>query len=174
MTTIQKHLMSYAELRELQKTHFLIRSEIPTEHAISLPLPTMKWGEPSYAYFAAAALRRPQEPMQQSAPDRWWVVAAYGGRLMVYALTKSITFPSGAKFEAVTLPRVAITRDELRQSLKTMEEKLETLTPRFFAGEPGDAIERRSLASMLTELLPEPLQPQYRAIVPDFFEWLEK
>ena len=174
MNQIEKQLMSYLELRERQKSNVLIRSEVPVEHAISLPLPTNRWGEPSYAYFAAAALRRPQEPMRQSAPDRWWIIAAYGGRMMVYALTKSIPFPSNAVFEAVTLPRVAMSRDELRQSLKTMEEKLEVLTPRFFAGEPGDAIERGSLASMLAELIPEPLQPQYRAMVPDFFEWLEK
>jgi hypothetical protein len=174
MNTIQKQLMSYSELRELQKSHFLVRSEVPTEHAISLPLPTIRWGEPSYAYFAAAALRRPQEPMRQSAPDRWWVLAAHGGRLMIYALTKSIPFPSNETYEAVTLPRITISRDELRQSLKTMEGILESLTPRFFAGEPGDAMERRSLAAMLTEHLPKPLQPQYRALVPDFFNWLEK
>jgi hypothetical protein len=174
MSTIQKHLMSYAELRELQKSHVLIHSEVPTEHAISLPLPTIRWGEPSYAYFAAPALRRPQEPMRQGAPDRWWVLAAHGGRLMVYALTKSIPFPSNDAFEAQTLPRVAISRDELRQSLKTMEGLLETLTPRFFAGEAGDAIERRNLGAMLAEHLPKPLQPQYRALVPDFFDWLEK
>jgi hypothetical protein len=93
---------------------------------------------------------------------------------MVYVLTKSIPFPSNAAFEAVTLPKVAISREELRQSLKTMEGMLESLTPRFFAGESGDAIERRNLGAMLAELLPKPLQPQYRALVPDFFEWLEK
>ena len=166
--------MSYTELRERQKSHILIRSEIPIEHAISLPLPTMRWGEPSYAYFAAPALRRPEEPMQQSAPDRWFVLAAHGGRLTIYALTKSIPFPSDAAFEAVTLPRVAMSREELRQSLKTMEGMLDSLTPRFFAGEAGDAIERRNLGAMLAELLPKPLQAQYRALAPDFFSWLEK
>jgi hypothetical protein len=174
MNPTEKILLNYSELREQQKSHVLIRSEVPIEHAISLPLPTIRWGEPSYAYFAAPALRRPQEPMRQSAPDRWWVVAAHGGRLMVYALTKSIPFPSDAAFEAVTLPRVAMSREELRQSLKTMEGKLESLTPHFFAGEPGDPMERGSLGSMLAELLPKPLQPQYRAVAPDFFEWLEK
>ena len=174
MNPIEKHLMSYLELRERQKSHILIRSEVPVEHAVSLPLPTIRWGEPSYAYFAASALRRPEELMRQSAPDRWWVLAAHGGRLMIYALTKSIPFPSNAAFEPVTLPRVTISREELRQSLKTMEAMLENLTPRFFAGESGDAIERRNLGAMLEELLPKPLQPQYRALVPDFFDWLEK
>jgi len=174
MNPIEKHLMSYFEIRERQKSHILIRSEVPVEHAVSLPLPTMRWEEPSYAYFAAPALRRPEEPMQQSVPDRWWVIAAHGGRLMVYALTKSIPFPSDAAFEAVTLPRVTMSREELRQSLKTMEGMLESLTPHFFTGEAGDSIERRNLGEMLAELLPKPLQPQYRALVPDFFAWLEK
>jgi hypothetical protein len=174
MPMIEKQLMSYSEIRERQKTHMLIRSEVPIEHAISLPLPTMAWGEPAFAYFAAPAVRRPETPMQQGAPDRWWVVAAHGGRLMVYALCKSIHFTADAKFETVTLPRITITRDELRQSMKTVEGLIGSLAPRFFAYEPGDAMERKNLADMLNELLPKPLQPQYRALVPDFFAWLEK
>jgi hypothetical protein len=173
-TGIDKRLMSYAELRERQKSHVLIRSEVPLEHAVSLPLPTLAWGEPAFAYFASPALRRPDEPMQQGAPDRWWVVGAYGGRGLVYALAKAVPFPLGAQFETVTLPRISISRDELRQSLKAVESALDSLAPRFFAHEPGDAAERKQLGAMLTELLPKPLQPQYRALAPDFFSWLEK
>jgi hypothetical protein len=171
---IEKRLMSYGELRERQKSHVLIRSEVPLEHAVSLPLPSLAWGEPAYGFFASPALRRPNEPMQQGAPDRWWMLAAYGGRVLVYALCKSLPFPGGAQFETVTLPRVALSRDELRQSLKAVEGALDGLVPRFFAQEPGDAQERKHLGAMLTELLPKPLHPQYRAMVPDFFSWLER
>ncbi len=170
---VEKHLIGYTELRERQKSHVLIRSEVPTEHAISLPLPTLSWGEPAFAFFAAPALRRPDEPMQQGAPDRWWVMGAHGGRLLVYALCKAVPFPSGGRFEGVTLPRLTIARDELRQSLKAVETSLDTLAPHFFAHEPGDELQRKQLGAMLAELLPKPLQPQYRALVPDFFSWLE-
>jgi hypothetical protein len=174
MNPMQKHLMNYSELRERQKSNVLTRSEVPIEHAVSLPLPTLKWGEPAYAFFAAPALRSPDAPMQQSAPDRWWVLAAHGGRLMIYALSKAIPFPSSEIFEAVTLPKLSMTRDELRQSLKTMEDLLDALVPQFFAQEAGDEVMRQNLAAMMSELLPKPLQPQYRALVADFFAWLEK
>jgi hypothetical protein len=174
MNPAQKHLMTYSELRERQKSNVLMRTEVPIEHAVSLPLPTLQWGEPAYAYFAAPALRSPDAPMQQSAPDRWWLLAAHGGRLLLYALAKSLAFPGGQVFEPVTLPRMSMSREELRNSLKTMEELLDALAPQFFAGEPGDQVMRRNLAAMLGEMLPQPLQPQYRALVPDFFAWLEK
>ena len=67
----------------------------------------MGWGEPAYAYFAAPALRKPDQPMQQGAPDRFWVLAAHGGRVLLYALSKAVPFPSGAQFDSVTLPRIA-------------------------------------------------------------------
>jgi hypothetical protein len=174
MNPAQKHLLTYSELRERQKSSVLMRTEVPIEHAVSLPLPTLQWAEPAYAYFAAPALRTPDAPMQQSAPDRWWVLAAHGGRLMIYALSKSIPFPGTTTFEPVTLPRMAMSRDELRQSLKTMEDLLDGLAPQFFAAEPGDEAMRRNLSAMLAEMLPKPLQPQYRALAPDFFAWLEK
>jgi hypothetical protein len=174
MNPVQKHLMSYSELRERQKSNVLMRSEVPIEHAVSLPLPTLKWGEPAYAFFAAPALRTPDAPMQQAAPDRWWVLTAHGGRLMIYALAKSIPFPADEVFESVTLPRLSMSRDELRQSLKTMEELLDGLTPQFFAQQAGDEVMRKNLSAMLSEMLPQPLQPQYRALAPDFFAWLEK
>jgi hypothetical protein len=174
MNPVQKHLISYSELRERQKSNVMLRSEVPIEHAVSLPLPTLRWEEPAYAYFAAPALRTPDAPMQQSAPDRWWVLAAHGGRLLIYALAKALAFPSDQMFEPVTLPRLSMSRDELRQSLKTMEELLDALAPQFFAGEAGDQVLRKNLAAMLAEMLPQPLQPQYRALTPDFFAWLEK
>jgi hypothetical protein len=174
VNTVQVSLMSYGELRERQKSHLLIRSEVPTEHAVSLPLPTLAWSEPGYAYFAAPAVRRPNEPMRQGAPDRWWVITARGGRLLVYALCKAQSFPTGAQFAPQTLPRISVSRDQLQQSLKAVEAALEAQAPLFFAQESGNAAERKHLLDMLGELLPQPLLPQYRALCADFFSWLER
>jgi hypothetical protein len=50
---------------------------------------------------------------------------------------------------------------------------LDRLAPLFFKGEPGPPEERKELADALAAMIPEPLALQYRALVPDFFAWLE-
>ena len=80
MNLPEKILLTYSEARKRQRNHCLRQSEIPVEHAISLPLPTKRWGKPSYAYFASPSLRSPGHPVEQGAPDRWWVTDAHGGK----------------------------------------------------------------------------------------------
>ena len=53
-------LLSYQEFRKRQATHMLRQTEIPVEHAISLPLPTLRWNRPAYIAFASPAIRRPR------------------------------------------------------------------------------------------------------------------
>jgi len=78
-----------------------------------------------------------------------------------------------ANWQKVTLPPVERTVDELRQTLAQIEEKMNGLAPTFFAGEAGDRAARAELAHLLSQILPDPLLPQYRALAPDFFAWLD-
>jgi hypothetical protein len=149
-------------------------SEVPVEHSVSLPLPTQRWGEPSYAFFASPALRRPGQPVEQGAPDRWWAMSAQGGRIVIYALSKTVPFADSVNWGTVTLPSVSLTIEELKYALKNIEDLLNELAPSFFAGEVGNTQTRRALAAALLEHLPDPLLPQYRALAPDFFSWLSK
>jgi hypothetical protein len=148
-------------------------SEIPVEHAVSLPIPTNRWGGPGYAFFASPALRRPGQPVRQDAPDRWWVVSARGGGGIVYALWKAVPFAEGDGWGGVTLPAVASTIAELKQALARIGGLMDTLAPAFFAGEAGDAGARESLSRELASFIPGLLMPQYRALASDFFEWIE-
>lgn len=165
--------LSYKEIRKRQRTDELSQSEIPTEHEVSLPLPTKRWLGPAYAFFASPALRRPGQPMEQGAPDRWWVVDAHGGRLIVYALWEAVAYAKEVNWSSVTLPPVTGNIAEQQEKIAALELLIDTLVPAFFANEAGDASTRKALIEALHAYIPEPLLPQYSALTPDFFAWLE-
>ena len=173
MNTVDTKWLSYSDIRQKQRNSPLRQSEIPVEHAVSLPMPTLRFETPAYAGFSAPAVRRPQEPVQQGAPDRWWAVDARNGHLLLYSHTPTVPIAAGANWQKVTLPPVVKTVDDLRQTLAQIEEKMNGLVPAFFAGESGDKAGRAELARLLSEILPDPLIPQYRALAPDFFTWLD-
>jgi hypothetical protein len=165
--------LTYRQAREQQRSHPLRLAEVPVEHAVSLPLPTLRWGTPAYAQFAAPALRSPEGPQQEGPPDRWWALDARSGRLLVYALVSAVPFAAGAPLEAVTLPPAGCTLDELRRRHAQLEGVLGGLSPEFFAGRQGDPAARRQAADLLAAVIPAALLGRYRAFAPDFFAWLE-
>src|SRR5262249_24604337 len=125
------------------------------------------------AFFASPALRTPGKPVEQGPPDRWWAAQAHGGGIMIYALWQVARYAEDANWSTVVLPPVSRSIDEMRQALKNIEELMDALAPAFFAGEKGDDQARKELAEALAATLPEPIMPQYRALAPDFFAWLE-
>lgn len=167
-----KKILSYSEIRNAQRTHPLQKALVPVEHAVSLPIPTKRAGHLAYAFFAAAAARQPGKPMRQGAPDRWWLLDAHGSAsVIIYALSEVQPF-STENFEAVTLPLISGTLADLKAALANLEAQMNALTPVFFADDAGDAEAKKELLTSLLAVLPEPLQPQYRALAPDFFAWL--
>src|SRR5260370_32366411 len=86
--------LPYEQIRAYATGHPVRHAEVPVEHALSLPLPTLRWSVAGYATFAGPAVRAPGRPMQLGAPDRWWVVGAQRRELAVYALTSSLPFAS--------------------------------------------------------------------------------
>jgi len=173
MTINIQKVLPYAELRARQRTHPVRQTEVPVEHAVSLPLPTRRWGQPGYAFFAAPASRAPDRPPVQAAPDRWWVVDAQAGNLIVYALCSALPLVTDVRWTESPLPPVTSSLDELRKALHDIETRMDVIGPQFFSSGPSDAGGRRTLADALRAYLPQPLQPQYRALTPDFFAWLE-
>lgn len=163
--------LPHAEIRDRMRRHPLRESEIPVEHAVSFPLPTKRCETPGYAFFASPATRRAGEPVLQGAPDRWWILSARSGQLLIYALWDIHPFAEGP-WGSEQLPPVSATIVELRQALTEVEEAIDSLAPDFFEGRPGDGARRLMLLRKLSEILPAPLLPQYRALTPDFFQWL--
>ncbi len=165
--------LSYTKIQELLKSSALRRSEVPVEHAISLPLPTLRTGQPGYAFFAAPAVRRPGTPAQQGAPDRWWISDAENNQTLLFAHCRVYSFTHDRDFQTEELPPPNRGIAELRGALQELNQQMNEITPLFFGGTPADTDRRRAVAEVLLSLLPEPLQPQYRALAPDFFAWLE-
>jgi hypothetical protein len=173
MINPQSSPISYKEMRERQFSHMLRRSEIPIEYEVSLPLPTKRWRRAAYASFASPAIRQPDQLMRQEAPDRWWIMDAYSGRLLLYALWNVLPYAEGVQWSTVTLPPVPQSLAELQEKLDSLETLMETLAPSFFMGEEGVRVQRHTLLQGLKAYLTEPLYPQYYALTPDFFAWLE-
>jgi hypothetical protein len=173
MSTTPQKLLTYGELIKRQRVHVLRVSEVPTDHAVSLGLPTRRWLGAGYAFFASPALRRPADPIEQHPPDRWWVLDAHTGHLLVYALSGVLPFADGQKWDMVRLPRTNLSMDQQRAAYARLSEQLDRLAPLFFKGENAAAAERKALADALAAAIPAPVLPQYRALVPDFFAWLE-
>lgn len=172
MEETQTRWLSYTEFLQKERDLPVRQYEIPLEHAISLPMPTKRWGVPGYAAFSSPALRRPGQLVEQGPPHRWWVVDARTGRLIIYALWKAIQYAQGVNWTTVRLPSVNCTMDEWRQRLSNIKELMDKLVSPFFVGTPGDANTRRELADALKVYLPDPILPQYQVLTPDFFAWL--
>lgn len=168
----QPTFISYGEIRKRQRTHMLRQTEVPVEHAVSLPFPTLRWGLPAYACFASPAIRRPGQPAEQEPPDRWWAVDAATGHLVVYARWSAVPFAGDVAWIRVSLPAPSGSIAALQSLMQTVDLLMESLAPAFFAGQPGDAQARQALASALAAFIAEPLWPQVQALAPDFFAWL--
>lgn len=148
-------------------------SEIPVDHGVSLGLPTCRWSNPGYAFFASPALRRPGLPVEQEPPDRWWVLEARTGRLIIYALSTAVSFSSGAAWGSVTLPATSRSLQDAIAEQARVGEFFDRLAPAFFQGRTADPSWRQGLSAALSHLIPEPLRAQYEALAPDFFAWLK-
>jgi hypothetical protein len=170
---LESSLMSYKEIRTDQFSSMLRLSEIPIGYEVSLPLPTKRWNRAAYACFASPATHQPHQSMRQGAPDRWWLIDASNGRLLLYALWNILPYAQDVQWSMITLPPVALSLEELEEKLDSLETLIETLAPPFFIGEEAPPMQRHTLLQTLKEVLPEPLHGQYYALTPDFFAWLE-
>ncbi len=166
-------LIVYSECRRRQRVHYLRQYEIPAEYQVSLPIPTLRWNTPSYAFFAGPR-HNPREPSRANAsPDRWWAIDAGTSRLMLYALASTIPFPSVAQPGSVEVPEETRSVSEVVETVARIERLMDCLVRDFFSGEYGDPEQKSALRDELEHHLPGPLLLPYRALAPDFFAWLE-
>ncbi len=163
----------YDKVREQFPSQALVEYEVPLEHYVSAPLPTLRWGAPAYAAFAAPALRDPFGPMEMDPPDRWWAVDAVRLRLLAYALTSAVPFSDEAPGDSVVVapsgrPLGAALEDE-----KVIASLMDRAAVAFFAAEAGDQGLRAELSALLSLIVPAECADWHRALTPDFFTWLE-
>lgn len=171
MRSSNSGFVTYARIRSDQSNGPLRQSEIPIQHALSLPLPTRRFGS-GFASFASPALREPGKPTVQSPPDRWWVVDASSAHLTLYARVASVPFCE-EQFSTLTLPIPTATVAQLREGSRRLNSLMDPISATFFWGEPPPAGPLDELKGILTSMLPEPLLRQHRALAQDFFRWME-
>jgi hypothetical protein len=167
--------ISFDDILSQKRTRFVLENLIPVGAYISLPLPTNRWRVQSYAMFAAPALRRPGQPTVQTAPDRWLLFDARHGHLLAYNLM-TVNPYAAVSFETVIVPQHGASVDSLRQSLSDLGALMnEAVIPSFFGADNAISFARKdAVRRLLVTVVPEPLFPLYRALTPDFFEWLER
>jgi hypothetical protein len=173
MNTPKSLYRPYGSIRQFNEIRALLQSHVPVEHEISLPLPTKRSHLAGYACFASPALRSRGQPLEQAAPDRWWVVDARSGLLVNYSLCSAIPFTS-TPLNSLTLPSSTQTIQTLQQTLNDLSSLIELQAPAFFDGEDRPQDERMALLGLLKTAISPRLLPQYQELVPDFFAWLAK
>jgi hypothetical protein len=166
--------LSYADVRRQFGAHPMRISEIPVEHAISLPVPTLRCGEPGYAGFAGPARRVPHAPLQLGAPDRWWVLGAQRRGLLLYGLTGAMPFTEKLSPEQATLPPVTRSLAAVEEDLRVLDVLMDQAAGEFFAGRPADTDLGTDLLAVLTAHVSPTVLSWYRGLAPDFFGWLEQ
>lgn len=173
MTSASPGLLNYTQIRERMRRHPLRQSEIPVEHAVSLPLPTRRSGTPGYVFFSSPAVRKPGVPMVQGAPDRWWVLSALGAHVDVYALVSVVPFADReTDWEPVEIPPPHATIQEMQASLIEFEALMDLTVQEFFSGKAADPEDAATVWKALDAQIAKPLMEQYRSLAGDFFEWL--
>jgi hypothetical protein len=166
-------LIPFDQLVKRRGTDALRQQEIPDTHAIALGLPTMRAQHPGYAFFAAPALRVPGRPQVQDAPDRWWVISAENGKLLLYALQDVFPFSGDASKRREELTPPNCTLEEFKGRLGRLRVLVDAAAPKFFRGEAVSKEARGRILELLEQVIPEQLHEHYRALVPDFYTWLE-
>ncbi|MFM9965321.1 MAG: hypothetical protein ACKV2Q_29395 [Planctomycetaceae bacterium] len=165
--------LKYSEVRQRMQRHYLRQAEVPAEHEVSLPWPTLQSGRPAFAFFASPAARQPGLPLRQWPPDRWWIVDGVSGQLLKYNLCQIEPLVSETEWSVVDVPAPASSVAAVRQLLVDIEQLSDDLAAAFFRGEPADPALRESLVNILRHMFPAMILDQCRAVAPDYCRWLQ-
>ena len=164
--------LSYEEVYEMRNDRRVLCDELPIESIVSLPLPTLRWNQPLFASFASTISGNAQNALTQSEPTIWWLIGARGGQLMLFTSYRFYPFAPQAHWETVTF-RLMPT-EALEDVWSSIVRYIDRLAPLFFADQPGPPDMRKDLLKHLEAYIHPLILPQYRALAPDFFAWLEQ
>jgi hypothetical protein len=163
----------YEQIRKNFAEHPVRHAEVPIEHAISLPMPTLRWSLPCFAGFAGAAVRVPNRPLRLAPPDRWWALHAEGRRLIGYGLTSALPFSEDLGSQEAVVDRSGRSLADLEEDLRLLNQFMDQVVPLFFAGSRIDPIIGGDLLEALSAYVTDAVEPWYRELAPDFFRWME-
>jgi len=166
-----------ADLQRALLANLTLLHEVPVEFAKSIPLPTLRWGQPAWAVFASPALRLPGHARLQGPPKYYTVISAYvtgeEPQLLLHSRTDAAPLTDDTLSE-VSLPNAAFSLEEVKGAAIALQPLLDAAAKAFFAGStPGDSADlRKQTIRQFRVLVPFMLWPHYAALVPDFWSWL--
>ena len=161
--------LSVQQVEERLLSHQLL-AEADQNQIIAQFLPTARWHVPGFACFRCPATVGSYDV---SPPDRYWVFDANSGDVLIYARVEAQPFAADMAAHGITLPPpVQRSRAESLADQKVFSDLLDLAAPAFFAGAPADPAVRRDLVAIAPRILEEQMLPWFRALAPDFFEWL--
>lgn len=167
-------IQPYEQIAKEFAEHPVRMTEVPVEHFVSHPLPTLRWSRPAYAVYTCPAVRVPGEPLELDTPDGWLAIDAEHGTLLAYALASAVPFADGMPEGPVTVRPVGRSLAAVREDRRRLGELMTEAAPAFFAGEGGDPAVRSDLAEMLSQVLAAEALPWDEGLAPDFFEWVRR
>ena len=97
-------LLTVEEISQLLSKNIIIRSELPMEWELSLPMPTLRLFNRAYVWFASPAERHPGKPLRLSPPDRWFALEATSSRLLAYGAWEFALKTGQPNWQSVDLP----------------------------------------------------------------------
>lgn len=167
--------VGFGPMRKAFVEHPVRHHEVPTEHAVSLPVPTLRWSVPAFAGFAAPAVRRPGEPLRMNDPDRWWALTVDGRGLVAYGLTAAVPFSTADDLPArAEVDRGGRSLAAHQEDVRRLDELMDAAVVPFLTGAPLGTTARVDLHEALVAVITPSVLPWYRALAPDFFGWLEE
>jgi hypothetical protein len=164
----------YEQIRKNFRENSVRHTEVPVEHSISLPLPTLRWSVPSFTGFAGPAVRAPGRPLRLAPPDRWWALDRSGRRLIGYALTSVVPFAEASITGDVSVDQADRTIAELQEDLRLLDELMDQAIGPFFASASAATTVGSDLREALISAATTAVVPWYRQLAPDFFAWVEE
>jgi len=151
----------------------IVAIQIPTGYAISLPIPTLRaGGRPAFAWFASPRTLIPGTTPVTSAPDRWWLLDAQSGGLLIYSLVSVHPFTSAAPAKPGVNPPAM--REGGRAIGEDALASIDRVAPVFFTNGAPDETARDNLRKDISALFGEAGVSVYRQLAPDFFNWLDR
>lgn len=172
MSLANQRLLAFSDVRQELGAHRLRLAEIPIAHSLSLPLPTLRWGSPAYAFFATARLRRPERAQIAIPPDSWGLLDPQNGHLLLYARWATLPILSGVDATRLVPATAHGEFAALQQEEAALTSLLDRASSAYLGGQDVDRHTRHALVTRFARLADENLVPYYQALVPDFFRWL--
>ena len=173
--TAKDQFAPYHEIREAIERHPVRTAEVPLEHEVSLPVPTMRWGSLAYVVFAMPAHRQSAAPKRLGAPDRWWSIDARSRRLQSYNTVDAIPLTDTAQSELIEIASPVRSLAAHLEDLKALGDLIDAVLLLFAKDEAAaDNQDVADLSEVWRAVIPREMDEWYAAAAPDFFRWLNQ